>query len=234
MIDFSPWDELAFGIRVGNLSDCSAATLNAVLTEMERSVLCVKVKPLLDTRLLHEHGFYYCDTLLTPHTSLEHFKPILHPDATLGKPINIAPMLELAQSAFSHSRFHRDFNIPPALANLRFRNWLEQLIAHDSVYELSWQGAFAGFIGYQDNRLVLHAIAEPLRGQGLAKYWWSLAGLELLNNPERTLQSSVSASNLSVMNLYASLGFRLIDACDVYHRHPTPTVQTHSHGESIL
>jgi ribosomal protein S18 acetylase RimI-like enzyme len=74
--------------------------------------------------------------------------------------------------------------------------------------------------------MVLHAVAREFRGRGLAKYLWSAAchhffdvfGFEVL-------ESSISAANLPVLNLYTSLGFRFRNCCDVYHLHVPGSAQ---------
>ena len=123
-----------------------------------------------------------------------------------------------SHGAFVHGRFHRDFYIAPQRADLRYDNWLRQLLAAHTVYGLYWQGALAGFIGFSGSGLVLHAVAEAFRGRGLAKYWWSLVVQSLFEQGHAQVSSSISASNVAVMNLYSSLGFSYNHPQDIYHR----------------
>ena len=59
---------------------------------------------------------------------------------------------------------------------------------------------------------------KKYRGQGLAKFWWSLVCCRLFADGFDEVSSSVSAANLAVLNLYASLGFKFKEATDVYHK----------------
>jgi ribosomal protein S18 acetylase RimI-like enzyme len=75
----------------------------------------------------------------------------------------------------------------------------------------------AGFFAFSRNKILLHALSESFRGKGLAKYFWSAACEKLFSQGFSELISSISASNLAVLNLYASLGFRFRKPLDVYH-----------------
>jgi len=216
MIKATPWDTAAFGLPTWELLEYSEACLKqAVQTPGHHNI---KVDPLADSRLLHEYGFYYCDTLIEPHCSSERLRDTRHPDATISRSIDAGQALAIGHGAFDHGRFHRDFNLPRAAADLRYDNWLKQLLEAQQAYGLYWRGVLAGFICYSGNNLVLHAVADKYRGKGLSKYWWSAVCGELLANGHNEIKSSISAANLAVINLYASLGFSFKSPRNIYHR----------------
>lgn len=216
LIKESPWDQAAFGLPAAELTEYSESALRAALTRPGHYT--IKVDPLSDKRLLHEHGFYYCDTLLEPWCDPLSLRSVGHPDATLTLTPALEPMLEICHGAFRHGRYHRDFNLPRAGADLRYDNWLTQLHTAEQVFGLLWQGGLAGFVAYRENVLVLHAVAENQRGKGRAKYWWSAVCQALFASGHAEVYSSISAANLAVLNLYSSLGFRFRHPLDVYHR----------------
>ena len=109
-------------------------------------------------------------------------------------------------------------NLPKAAADLRYDNWLKQLLEARQVYGLYLEGVLAGFIAHSGNNLVLHALGKKYRGKGWAKYWWSSVCSELLGTGHHEVKSSISATNLAVLNLYASLGFTFSHPQDVYQR----------------
>ncbi|HQT27637.1 MAG TPA: GNAT family N-acetyltransferase, partial [Burkholderiales bacterium] len=74
-----------------------------------------------------------------------------------------------------------------------------------------------GFIAHSEGKLLLHAMEELSRGKGYGKYFWSAACRKIYDQGEKEITSSISASNLPVLNLYASLGFRFEKAFDIYH-----------------
>ncbi len=216
LIKPTPWDAAVFNMPTWELLEYTEELLQKAAQIPGHQTL--KLDPLANKQLLDKHGFYYCDTLIIPSCKQSRLRPVHHPDATVLKLIDIEHALKIFHGSFSHGRFHRDFNLPRSAADLRYDNWLKQLLAANQVYGLYWQGVLAGFIGHENNNLVLHAVVEEYRGKGLSKYWWSEVCLELFANGCDEVKSSISASNLAVLNLYASLGFSFSSPQDIYHR----------------
>jgi hypothetical protein len=215
LIKPTPWDTAAFGMPTWELTEYSEKGLQQAMQTAGHYTL--KVDPLVDKRLLHEYGFYYCDTLIEPRCNATRLRAVQHPEATISKDVDVEQALAICHGAFKHGRFHRDFNLPKAAADLRYDNWLKQLFEARQVYGLYWQAVLAGFIGHSGNNLVLHALEEKYRGKGWSKYWWSAVCDELLATGHDEVKSSISAANLAVLNLYASLGFSFGNPKDVYH-----------------
>lgn len=215
LIKATPWDTAAFGIPTWELCEYSAIALEQAAKT--RGHYTLRVDPFADKLLLHKCGFYYCDTLIEPYCNAARLRIVQHSDATISKDVDTAQVLAICHGAFAHGRFHRDFNLTKVAADQRYDNWLEQLLEAQHVYGLYWQSELAGFIGYSGNNLVLHALAEKYRGKGLAKYWWGLVCNELLANGHEKVKSSISATNLPVLKLYASLGFSFNNPQDIYH-----------------
>lgn len=215
-INESPWDTVAFGIHAAEIVEYSEVALNQA--SRVPGHYSIKVDPLADKRLLHEHGFYYCDTLIEPSCTAQALVRIEHPDTTISTNTEWEALLPICHGAFVYGQFHRDFHIEKAYADLRYDNWLWQLYEKQSVYGLYWRNELAGFIAHDANKLVLHALIENQRGRGRAKYWWSAVSGELLTAGHREVKSSISAANLAALNLYASLGFSFCQSFDVYHR----------------
>ncbi len=216
MISATPWDSAAFGVPTWELLEHSVTALQCAAKIAGHQTL--KVDPLANKKLLNEYGFYYCDTLIEPFCKAVKLRAIQHPDATISKVVDAQKILEICHGAFTHGRFHRDFNLSPSDADLRYDNWLRQMLEAGKVYGLFWKNCLAGFICYSENCLVLHAVAEKFRGKGLSKYWWSAVCSELLAAGCDEVNSSISAANIPVLNLYSSLGFSFKNAKDVYHR----------------
>lgn len=215
-IKSTPWDAAVFGMPTWELLEYSEEALKQSARTVGHQTL--KVDPLADKRLLHESGFYYCDTLIEPYCNAARLRATHHPEATVSKVVDAERVLAICHGAFTHGRFHRDFNLTKAAADLRYDNWLEQLLGAQQVYGLYWQDSLAGFIGHSGNNLVLHALSEKYRGRGWSKYWWTAVCTDLLENGNEKVKSSISATNLAVLNLYASLGFSFNNPQDIYHR----------------
>ncbi|MCX7099402.1 MAG: GNAT family N-acetyltransferase [Methylococcales bacterium] len=216
LIKTTPWDSAVFGMPTWELLEYSEAVLQCAMGTAGHYT--IKVDPLADKQLLHDYGFYYCDTLIEPHCNAVRLRLAQHLDATISKTIDTTQTLAICHTAFAHGRFHRDFNLSKAAADQRYDNWLKQLLEAQQVFGLYWQDELAGFIGYSGNNLVLHALAEQYRGKGLSKYWWSEVCSDLLSSGCEEVKSSISVTNLAVLNLYASLGFTFKNPQDIYHR----------------
>jgi GNAT superfamily N-acetyltransferase len=215
LIRETPWDAAAFGMPTWELTEYTEDAL-AQIAQVSGHYT-IKVDPLANKQLLREYGFYYCDTLIEPHVTAARLRPADHPDASISETPDTGQILAINHGAYQHGRFHRDFNLPKSGADLRYDRWLQQLVDSGRVFELQWQGRTAGFIGNNDGCLVLHAIAPEHRGKGRAKYWWSAVCRKLLASGHSEVSSSISASNLPVLNLYASLGFQFTNPRDIYH-----------------
>ncbi len=213
------WDSAAFGRDCYEISAAEEDALREAAATPGH--YAIKLDPLADKSVLQRHGFYYVDTLLEPYCSREDFTVHRDAKATCTRNEKVEDLLAICHGAFEHGRFHRDFNLPRAGADLRYDNWLRQVHAAGDAWGLRYDGTLAGFIAVMQNRLVLHAMAPAFRGRGLAKYLWTTVCDALFAQGHHELCSSVSAANIAVIRLYQSLGFRLRHPVDVYHRWTT-------------
>lgn len=212
----SPWDSAVFGVDAYEITALSRETLETAAHAPGHYT--VRLDPLASKQLLHEFGFYYCDTLIEPYCSVERFIAFDDVDIRISQDVALPPLLAICHGAFLHGRFHRDFNLTQAQADTRYDNWLAQLHSARKVHGLLYQDELAGFVAADGNRLVLHAITDSLRGRGLAKYLWTPVCRMLFDQGGGEVMSSVSATNLAAVNLYTTLGFRLRNPVDLYHR----------------
>ena len=214
-IERVPWDSAALGCEAYEFASAAPEVLAQARAAGHYTV---KVNPLADKRPLHEHGFYYCDTLIEPYCAAGDFKPQPHPAAGASRDPALEPLLAICRGAFQQGRFHRDFNVERARADRRYENWLKTLHAAGKVYGLLWQDELAGFIAHEGGKLVLHALGARHRGRGLARHLWSAVCADLTRQGAAELTSSISLTNLAALNLYVALGFRFRNPVDVYHR----------------
>ncbi len=210
------WDSIPFGRDCYDITVLDESALRAAAAQPGH--YSIKVEPLASKALLHEYGFYYCDTLLEPYCSADRFTGHRDPRASVSGDTKLEDLLPICHGAFEHGRFHRDFNLAKAQADLRYDNWLRQIHAAGGARGLFFDGELAGFMAIDGRRLVLHAMAEKYRGRGIAKFLWTAVCDELFAQGHGEVSSSISASNLAAANLYLTLGFRLRHPVDVYHR----------------
>ena len=215
LIERVPWDSAALGCEAYEIQ---SAAPEALAQARAPGHYTVRVDPLSDKRILQESGFYYCDTLIEPFCAARDFKLRPHQAASVSRDAALDPLLAICRGAFQQGRFHRDFNVARARADLRYENWLRTLYAAGKVYGLLWDDELAGFVAHEGGKLVLHALGAKHRGRGLARHLWSAVCADLARQGAPELTSSISATNLAALNLYVSLGFRFRNAVDVYHR----------------
>jgi len=212
----SPWDETIFDMPCYEITECNEQAF--IQSDLHAGHYSIKVDPLRDKSMLHNHGFYYTDTLIEPHCTMDRFISHPHAQISIDHNIDLMHLLPMCDNSFLHGRFHRDFNLNKHLADQRYKQWLSQLHAKGDVFALRYNQHLAGFVACTNGRFLLHVIDVHFRGQGLAKYMWSAVISQLFDQGEHEIRSSVSATNLAVVNLYISLGFRFDQAQDIYHK----------------
>lgn len=217
----SPWDVRAFSMPCYELI---SLTPEALASTNSAGHYTAKTDPVADKSLLHNNGFYYCDTLVEPFCRPDMFRPSLSSDVTISDDCSLEELLGMSHGVYRHGRFHRDFNIPDTLADLRYDNWIRDLYGAGNYFGLFYQGELAAYFGTVASKAVLHAVAEKFRGKGLAKHLWSAAYTRLFNEGYSEVTSSVSTPNSAVVNLYASLGFRFRNPVDIYHKYVAKNV----------
>lgn len=212
----SPWDQKAFGIPCYEIDGFTPES--GLWAQQHPGHYTTRVSPLANKQELDQFGFYYCDTLIEPFCTQEHF--IAHQDkrASARKVEALEDCLQISHQAFTFGRFHKDFNISNSLADQRYDQWLTQLHHDKKVTGLFFDSQLVGFIAIDQGHLVLHAMHSQFRGKGIAKFVWSSICAELFASGITEISSSISAANLAAVNLYSSLGFRFRNAKDIYHR----------------
>jgi len=212
----TPWDAKVLGIDTFEILEPSEKNFELALKKPGHYT--VKVDPLSSKEILHKYGFYYCDTLIVPYCRKGKLVEYPHSAVTLSHDTPLKELTDIVPHAFTQGRFHRDFQVPDAKADERYIQWLRQLHESRNMLALKFNGALAGFFGYSQNKILLHALKSDFRGKGLAKYFWSAVCREMFNAGNEEIQSSISPASAPALNLYVSLGFRFRNPVDVYHR----------------
>jgi len=210
----TPWDARALGVPTYELTSNGPDAM-ALLAGVSGH-FTAKIPPRQDATPLRRAGFYYCDTLLEPWGTGDDLRPAEDPQASFLRDMAWPDLLRIGHGAF-FGRYHRDPAISREKADARYDQWLRELHEREAVYGLLYGGRPAGFIAVLDGMFVLHAMAAEFRGRGLARALWTLVIRDQFASGQAVLHSSVSAGNLPIVNLYASLGFRFRNPLDVYH-----------------
>jgi len=183
-----PWDRNEFGVSLYEILSVTVPVLEEVVRMPGHYT--VKVDPLSSKEILHDNGFYYCDTLVEPYCSRERFV-FYHDDAAdVTSHYSLDMLAAMCEGAFTYGRFHRDFNLDRRSSDLRYINWLRELDRAGHVLALIYGGEAAGFLAFSSNRLVLHAVDKSIA----ARVWQSIYGAR---RAKRCLRAAMM--NLSVL-----------------------------------
>lgn len=234
------WDARTFGFNVGSWQpESTGATpppphrlIEALQTwMMDRKVELISTQVPGDASswfsTLGMVGFRFVDLTLLGYLRRLDRLPPSRLSLRLATAEDIPALERMAGSAFHFGRYHTDARFPRALADQRYREWIRRALTQTApdefVHVCGPQGAPAGFVHSQlrgqlaDLRL---AAVDPERGDGfVAPALFSGALGELARLGARSASARLSAANLPVLNLYASLGFVFREPFAVFHLH---------------
>ncbi|ASN04615.1 GNAT family N-acetyltransferase [Virgibacillus necropolis] len=212
----TPWDKRNFNI---NTYELTASTEDALKETVDKDGhFTLKVNPLDNPEMLMKYGFYYMDTLIEPVCKKEDLHLFVRGGASISTEYDRQELIQVAEEAFIHGRFHRDFNIPSSQADKRYVNWLHDLMDANNVFSLLYEGRTAGFYAFEQDKVLLMGMKKEFRSKGLAKTFVSQGCFEQLKFGHAHLKTSISAANVASLNLFYALGFKLKNTVDVYHK----------------
>ncbi len=219
-ISRTPWDREVFGVETYEIIAHGNGSLNPEVEALVQNPghYTLKVNPLSSKEDIQQLGFYYVDTLIEPFCKESDFRPHSHPSAYLQDQMTSKELEPLVLGVFKHGRFHRDFNLDPHLSDLRYLNWASQLNQSGQLIGLGFDQNLIGFFAFDKAKILLHSILPTYQGKGLGKYLWTPACQRLFAQGNSEIYSSVSTANLAIVNLYISLGFKMRNPLDVYHK----------------
>ncbi|GEN87332.1 GNAT family N-acetyltransferase [Oceanobacillus sp. FSL W8-0428] len=213
----TPWDSRNFPLATYQLTEYNEDALRES-ADVEGH-FTVKVDPLADKALLHKYGFYYADTLMEPYCYRDKFLKERAGDVSFHENYNADDILAIAEEAFQGGRYHRDFQVPNEMADLRYRNWVKDLIEQKLILAYKQEGRVEGFFAYQEENILLLAMHKDIRGQGFASPFAAACVKEQFERTgKEQLITSISPSNPASLNVFIGLGFRLRAGKDIYHK----------------
>nr|WP_085505570.1 GNAT family N-acetyltransferase [Thalassobacillus devorans] len=212
----APWDRRNFGMDTYEVTSPEEEALKE--TDETPGHFTLKVDPMVNKKPILEHGFFYADTLITPVCKKDQLVTFTENQFGITRDGSFDTIVSFSEGAFKMGRYHRDFHVKTETAEQRYINWLRDLYEADQVMFLTYEGEIAAYYAYQDNSILLIGMDEKLRGKGLAKPLVSKACEVLFSYGHEDLKTSVSAINFPSMQMFYSLGFKMKQAVDVYHK----------------
>jgi hypothetical protein len=234
----TPWDERVFGFPCAEITHFQAehgAAGLEVLNQFEAWGQAQGVKfaygRFQPTRLVkqavHQAGFYFAEASYR----IRHHK--LQGTDAFDRLIRPGPVLESANEAdhdtlstilatdFEHGRIHEDPWVEPAVASLRYRNWLTDLLAQQyEVYTYRLKGEVIGLhIQRGEGEAVELVLTGVKRSHALlgVSLWAQALRLNRLRGVRET-QTLISAANLPIVNLYRRFEFHFEELLLGFHK----------------
>jgi len=224
-----PWDSEIFGFPVAQIEGIvltpgqdTADGMRKFMAWMDRERIklasCrLDSRALREAMLLEAHGFRFIEMVYSP--VLDPIRTPRVPDDDLViAPAEVAdlPQIEaIAGTAFATGRFKLDWRIDPVASDARYRAWVRNSFADDSqqVLKATLAGEMAGFFIVEeraDRSAYWHltAVAPAVQGRGVGKRLWAAMVRRYHDAGLSRIETTISAHNPPVMNIYAALGFR--------------------------
>lgn len=236
----TPWDTAVFGapvytidrieVRSGNARRDAQPFLDQLAEAGARMASCrLPHDHLRESMLLEDLGFRFVEMIYQPvlaDLSSITWQKVSALTVAMATPADLHELMEIAGAAFSHERFHVDPRLPRAIGDLRYQNWVRNAIGHPSqrlqVLRDDPSDEIVGFFVSEDMAdgscyWHLNAISPKAQGRGIGRRAWSTMLAMARDGGARQIRTSVVARNVRVLNLYASLGFRLEPPAMTFH-----------------
>jgi RimJ/RimL family protein N-acetyltransferase len=232
-----PWDTAAYGFPIAVITslvvDRSAprpdlpSSWHEWLAANDVQLVSCRLQSdrLRDSFLLEANNFRFIETVLHPFTQLPRLPRsdlATDGDGDLGRidvhdaaADEVPLLIDIARTSFGFERFHSDPRLTNDAADARYANWVAATPENPSqrLLSITRRGEVIGVFIVQnlaDGGVYWHltAIGEEHQGHGTGLATWR----SMLEFHERSGATSVSttiaATNVAVLNLYAKLAFR--------------------------
>ncbi len=144
------------------------------------------------------------------------------PSVAVATPDQFGALLDVAGSCFRYSRFHLDPRIPREAADRVKREWVRSYVEGTRGIELLAAGTdgFLAVLEAADGARVIDlvGVAPAAQGRGIGAALVIAFGSRH-GEGGRTLRVGTQIANVPSLRLYEKLGFRIVSAVYVLHRH---------------
>ncbi len=184
------------------------------------------------SQVLSEAGFYVAEATLKIAVPLAKVTPIPAPKRPLAvlrkaTEADLPVAVEIARTAFSRDRFHLDPGFPTERADQRYASWLSQGYCDgDPFYVFESVGPRPSILGFYllkkisatTVNLALAGLSAPYLHSGLGGVMYQDMLTVCSKLGFTRAETNISATNVAVANIYARLGFGIIDVLFCLHR----------------
>jgi ribosomal protein S18 acetylase RimI-like enzyme len=233
-----PWDTEIFGFPVAQIRELEITNQLSAVKEYQKfqewlDINRVQVAScrlphnrLRESMFLEIQGFRFVEMVL--HPQIEGIQYLNIPkDSLMITPVlesDLPVVQDIAERAFGYERYHVDPRLDPDLGNKRYGRWVKNSLHHPSQRLLKiMEGPHivALFIveSKDDQSAYWHltAISPQWQGQGYGQRVWYAMLRHHQESGQDAVMTTISARNISVLNLYAKLNFRFLSPDMTFH-----------------
>lgn len=237
-VDLVPWDTEVFNFPIAHITALIVEDItqaNLVFDMLHQWVRALDVRmiscrlpheQLRETFLLEQQGFRFIEMVL--HPVMENLQKIKLPDSVFHvskvPDYEVGVIQNMAETCFSHERFHMDPRLSTELANVRYGRWVKNTIKSNRQLLLKIENgneilAFFVIEENQDRGVYWHltAVAPEFQGKGHGRnVWLAMLAYHQANGIEQ-VSTTISARNTPVLSLYSQLQFRFTPPEMTFH-----------------
>ena len=240
VLQATPWDSRVFGVDTSEiyLNIISDNYINAATQELKKitdvtrpSVFYGRVNSNCGSEktVMLKSNFFACETQLQIYNNLNSYiapkelgvrrMPIVDADET-----DYRDVCNAAENTFSYSRFHEDPFISKEIANRRMKFWCEDMYRNKVPLLVSRgrSGLIDSFVFYKiiDDKKIELVLGGSVPGKGaLTPLFWASFMDHFRSLGYRHIETKISASNISIFNIYMVFGFKIKNTYIDYHKH---------------
>jgi hypothetical protein len=234
----TPWDEKSLGyktaeIQINEYSDYDSFEYNFKKTEKDLVNLGVEFIYIrisssdLDLRsLIQKVGFYFVESSLELYlNNVSKYKKKILPKLSyqIVEENDLESIKNIASDSFNYGRFHEDKNIPLVKSQLRYYNWIDDLVKQGAEIYIAKVGNIIVGFNIQKTNSANKTSTLILAG---CKIGSEIFGMSLWNeiiesNRARginKISALISSSNLGVFNIYLTFDFKVRSCYFGFHK----------------
>lgn len=236
---FTPWDYKSIYKKTNEITEIyynDPFDLYYLFEEYEKFCIDRKVDmsfvriPFKDEQLRKfatQEGFVFTEMSYTIYKALsankDDYKEISKKNLKVSDKLkNKKQLYEICSSAFFHGRFAEDLQISKQNSTRRFANWSKDLLKNNTnALYLYNKNKLIGFMFYEvsDKKCKLILGGMDSKFSYLAPAFWSHVFYILKENGIKSVETTISAANIGVINLYNIFKFKFRDCLMGYHKH---------------
>lgn len=234
----TPWDEKSLGLRtaeiiITNYNDFYQFELSYKDLEMNLLSLGVEFiytrvcsKDLLLRDYIQKVGFYFVETSIeVVCNNLRDFTKRKLPKIVykLAENEDIVTIKSIARDSFNFGRFHEDINLLLSKSQLRYSNWIDDLVIQNAeIYVAKVGNTIVGFniqkIDFTEKKAKLILAGCKSGAEVFTLSLWN----EILDNNKNKglnkVSALISASNIGVFNIYLNYNFKIEKTYFGFHK----------------